>query len=54
MPRPGALNYGSAGTGSGAHMGAELFRYLTKVNIAHVPYKGSAPPSPTPSQARCR
>ncbi|MGE5791592.1 MAG: Bug family tripartite tricarboxylate transporter substrate binding protein [Bacteroidota bacterium] len=41
--KPGALNYGSAGTGSGAHMGAELFRYLTKVDITHVPYKGVGP-----------
>jgi tripartite-type tricarboxylate transporter receptor subunit TctC len=41
--KPGALNYGSAGTGSGAHMGAELFRYLTKANITHVPYKGVGP-----------
>src|SRR6185295_5420622 len=39
--KPGSLNYGSAGAGSGAHMGAELFRYLTKVDIAHVPYKGT-------------
>jgi tripartite-type tricarboxylate transporter receptor subunit TctC len=41
--KPGALNYGSAGTGSGSHMGAELFRYLTKADIAHVPYKGVGP-----------
>ena len=39
--RPGQVNYGSAGAGSGAHMGAELFRYLAKVDIAHVPYKGT-------------
>ena len=39
--RPGQINYGSAGAGSGAHMGAELFRYVTKVDIAHVPYKGT-------------
>jgi tripartite-type tricarboxylate transporter receptor subunit TctC len=38
--KPAALNYGSAGTGSGSHMGAELFRYLTSVEITHVPYKG--------------
>lgn len=38
--KPGQLNYGSAGTGSGAHMAAELFRYLTKVDMTHVPYKG--------------
>jgi tripartite-type tricarboxylate transporter receptor subunit TctC len=41
--RPGAFNYGSGGTGSGAHMGAELFRYLTRVDITHVPYKGVGP-----------
>ncbi|MBL8383206.1 MAG: tripartite tricarboxylate transporter substrate binding protein [Burkholderiales bacterium] len=39
--RPGQLNYGSAGAGSGAHMGAELFRYVTRVDITHVPYKGT-------------
>ena len=39
--KPGQINYGSAGPGSGAHMGAELFRYITKTDIAHVPYKGT-------------
>ena len=39
--KSGQLNYGSAGTGSGAHMAAELFRYITKINITHVPYKGT-------------
>ncbi len=38
--KPGQLNYGSAGTGSGSHMAAELFRYLTRVDMTHVPYKG--------------
>jgi tripartite-type tricarboxylate transporter receptor subunit TctC len=41
--KPKSLNYGSAGTGSGAHMGAELFRYLTRTEITHVPYKGVGP-----------
>jgi tripartite-type tricarboxylate transporter receptor subunit TctC len=41
--KPRSLNYGSAGTGSGAHMGAELFRYLTNTDITHVPYKGVGP-----------
>jgi tripartite-type tricarboxylate transporter receptor subunit TctC len=41
--KPGALNYGSAGAGSGSHMAAELFRYLTKVDITHIPYKGVGP-----------
>jgi tripartite-type tricarboxylate transporter receptor subunit TctC len=40
---PGKLNYGSAGTGSPAHLAGELFRSLAKVDIVHVPYKGGAP-----------
>jgi len=43
LARPGQINYGSAGAGSGAHMSTELFRYLTKINIVHVPYKGVGP-----------
>ena len=39
--KPGQINYGSAGAGSGAHMGAELFRFITRVDITHVPYKGT-------------
>ena len=41
--KPRSLNYGSAGTGSGAHMAAELFRYLTQADITHIPYKGVGP-----------
>ena len=41
--KPKSLNYGSAGTGSGSHMGAELFSHLTKIDITHVPYKGVGP-----------
>ena len=41
--KPGTLNFGSAGTGSSLHMTGELFKYTTKVNIVHVPYKGTAP-----------
>ncbi|RPI43299.1 MAG: tripartite tricarboxylate transporter substrate binding protein [Betaproteobacteria bacterium] len=41
--RPGALAYGSAGHGSALHMAAELFKYVAKVDLVHVPYKGSAP-----------
>ena len=43
LARPGQINYGSAGAGSGAHMATELFRYLTKIDIVHVPYKGVGP-----------
>ncbi|MDB5880774.1 MAG: hypothetical protein JWP43_652 [Ramlibacter sp.] len=39
---PGALNYGSAGTGSSTHMVGELFQQATDIKLTHVPYKGSA------------
>src|SRR5450830_1611574 len=38
---PGKLNFGSGGLGSGAQLGSELFKALTKINIVHVPYKGA-------------
>ena len=41
--RPGALNYGSQGMGTTGHIGWERFRYMTGVDIVHVPYKGAAP-----------
>jgi tripartite-type tricarboxylate transporter receptor subunit TctC len=41
--KPGTLNYGSAGNGSAMHMAAELFRYMTRIDYTHVPYKGGAP-----------
>ena len=36
------LHYGSAGSGSGGHMAAELFNHLAGVRVTHVPYKGAA------------
>ena len=39
---PGKLNFGSGGIGSSAQLGSELFKTLNKINIVHVPYKGSA------------
>jgi len=41
--KPGALNYGSAGTGSSLHLTAELFKHTTGINLVHVAYKGTAP-----------
>jgi tripartite-type tricarboxylate transporter receptor subunit TctC len=41
--KPGALNYGTAGTGTSTHMTTELFKMLTGVELTHVPYRGSAP-----------
>jgi len=40
--RPGKLSYGSSGVGSSSHLMGELFNLMAEVNIAHVPYKGSA------------
>ena len=40
--KPGELNYASAGSGSGAHLFAEMFRSMTGMKIVHVPYKGAA------------
>ena len=43
--RPGALTYGSAGSGSTQHLAGELFKQQTRTELLHVPYKGSAPAS---------
>jgi tripartite-type tricarboxylate transporter receptor subunit TctC len=40
--RPGTLNYASIGIGTAPHLGAELFKSVAKVDIAHVPYRGSS------------
>jgi tripartite-type tricarboxylate transporter receptor subunit TctC len=41
---PGKLNYASQGSGSTSHLTAELFKSMAGgLNIAHVPYKGTAP-----------
>jgi len=40
---PGKVNYGSSGSGSSIHLSGELFNSLAKVDMVHVPYKGSAP-----------
>jgi tripartite-type tricarboxylate transporter receptor subunit TctC len=38
---PGKLNYASQGNGSVSHIGTEIFKLQTGVNMVHVPYKGS-------------
>lgn len=40
--RPGQFSYASAGIGSSAHMGMELFLSRTGLDIQHVPYRGAA------------
>lgn len=40
--KPGALTWGSAGTGSGQHMGGELLALSAEFKAAHVPFRGDA------------
>ncbi len=39
--RPGTLNFGSAGIGSGTHFNAEKFKLAAGIDVTHVPYKGT-------------
>jgi tripartite-type tricarboxylate transporter receptor subunit TctC len=41
--KPGQLNYGSAGNGSAGHLAFEYLKLVTKIDVAHVPYKGTGP-----------
>jgi len=41
--RPGALSFGSAGTGAFSHLASELLKTLAGIDVVHVPYKGSGP-----------
>jgi tripartite-type tricarboxylate transporter receptor subunit TctC len=41
--QPGKLTYASAGTGSGTHLAMELLKLQLKLDIVHVPYKGTGP-----------
>jgi tripartite-type tricarboxylate transporter receptor subunit TctC len=39
---PGKISYASSGNGTSVHMSAELFKAMTKCDMIHVPYRGSA------------
>ena len=39
--KPGQLNFGSLGVASAAFLGAQIFKHAAKIDIVHVPYKGS-------------
>jgi len=39
---PGKVNFGSGGVGSVQHVAGELFKFMTGVDIVHVPYRGAA------------
>jgi tripartite-type tricarboxylate transporter receptor subunit TctC len=38
---PGKLTFGSSGTGAASHLSAELFKAMARVDLLHVPYKGT-------------
>lgn len=39
--RPGQINFASSGTGGGSHLAMEMFRSMARLDMVHVPYKGS-------------
>ncbi len=39
--QPGTLNFCSAGNGTSSHLAGELFKSMAKIDIVHVPYKGT-------------
>ena len=39
--KPGEINFGSSGIGSGTHYASELFKLAAGINVVHVPYKGT-------------
>jgi len=41
--KPHQLNFGSAGVGSSIHLAGELFKSMAKIDMVHIPYKGSQP-----------
>ena len=41
--RPGEINFGSSGTGSAQHLFMELLRQMARVDMAHIPYRGTGP-----------
>ncbi len=41
--KPGSINYGTSGAGTVLHLSAELLKTMAKIDLVHVPYKGSGP-----------
>ena len=41
--RPGAITYGSSGTGGVLHLAGELLAVQTRIQMTHIPYKGASP-----------
>jgi tripartite-type tricarboxylate transporter receptor subunit TctC len=40
--KPGTLNFGSAGLGSGTHINGEQFKLAAGIDVTHIPYKGTS------------
>jgi tripartite-type tricarboxylate transporter receptor subunit TctC len=40
---PGKINMASPGVGTSPHMAGELFKYMTGIDMVHVPYRASPP-----------
>jgi tripartite-type tricarboxylate transporter receptor subunit TctC len=40
--KPGMLSFATGGVGSGGHLSGELLKYMTKIDMLHVPYKGNS------------
>ena len=40
---PGKLNFASAGIGSSSHLAGELFKHRARIDMVHVPYRGTGP-----------
>ncbi|RDK06829.1 tripartite tricarboxylate transporter substrate binding protein [Cupriavidus lacunae] len=41
--KPGKISFGSSGIGSAQHLALEMFRMQARIDVVHVPYKGSGP-----------
>ena len=41
--KPGEIRYGTGGSGAASHLGTELLRTMTGIDLVHVPYKGTGP-----------
>ena len=41
--KPGQMSYASTGNGTSPHMLMEMFKFMTAIDVVHVPYKGQAP-----------
>jgi tripartite-type tricarboxylate transporter receptor subunit TctC len=41
--KPGRIDFASAGSGSGMHLGTELLAFMAGISMTHIPYKGSGP-----------